>query len=185
MVPTIVKHISVNILVSIIALISSSTFKPSRIRYYCMAEENRKKPCRACNSYTDQKKDFLQTVNRFTKPKIVHKQCPPDREELGRNTWGYLHTMAAYWQDAPSTKEKSAMRTFIRQFSKTYPCEDCAYALRVWMKSNPPDVASQSTLSRWFCEAHNDVNERLGKKLFDCSLVEQRWRDGWDDGSCD
>ena len=77
------------------------------------------------------------------------------------------------------------MQTFIKQFSKTYPCEDCAYALRVWMKSNPPTVTSQSALSRWFCEAHNEVNERLGKKIFNCSLVEQRWRDGWDDGSCD
>lgn len=149
-----------------------------------MTEEKRKKPCRACNSYTDQKKDFMQTVNRFTRP-TVHKQCPLDREELGRNTWGYLHTMAAYWKDTPSLKEQSAMRAFIRQFSKTYPCEDCAYALRVWMKTNPPNVSSQGSLSRWFCEAHNEVNERLGKKLFDCSLVEQRWRDGWDDGSCD
>ena len=32
---------------------------------------------------------------------------------------------------------------------------------------------------------HNDVNKRMGKKLFDCSKIDERWLDGWKDGSCD
>ena len=32
---------------------------------------------------------------------------------------------------------------------------------------------------------HNEVNRRIGKKEFDCSKVDERWRDGWKDGSCD
>ena len=148
-----------------------------------MTEAKPKKHCRACNSYTDQKTEFMKSVSKFTG--MSHKACPLDREQLGRNTWNYLHSMAAYWRETPSVKQQSEMRGFIRTFSKTYPCEDCAYALRVWMKGNPPQVSSQSTLSKWFCEAHNEVNERLGKRLFDCSLVDKRWKDGWDDGSCD
>ena len=35
------------------------------------------------------------------------------------------------------------------------------------------------------CEMHNRVNVKLGKPEFDCSKVFQRWRDGWEDGSCD
>ena len=35
------------------------------------------------------------------------------------------------------------------------------------------------------CEAHNRVNLKLGKKLFDCNKVMERWYDGWSDGSCD
>jgi FAD-linked sulfhydryl oxidase len=31
---------------------------------------------------------------------------------------------------------------------------------------------------------HNEVNRKLGKEEFDCNLVEQRWKEGWDDGSC-
>lgn len=30
-----------------------------------------------------------------------------------------------------------------------------------------------------------EVNRKLGKPDFDCSLVDERWRDGWKDGSCD
>jgi len=26
------------------------------------------------------------------------------------------------------------------------------------------------------CEMHNEVNERLGKDIFDCSRVDERWR---------
>lgn len=158
-----------------------------------MTEENPKappkadkKPCRACNSYTDQKDSFMSMAAKFKKPKPQqHKQCPLDREELGRHTWGYLHTMAAYWSETPSIKEQSAMRNFVSTFSKTYPCEDCAYALREWMREHPPKTRNNFELATWLCEAHNEVNERLGKKQFDCSLVFKRWRDGWDDGSCD
>jgi len=35
------------------------------------------------------------------------------------------------------------------------------------------------------CEAHNMVNRKLEKPLFDCSKVNERWRDGWADGHCD
>jgi FAD-linked sulfhydryl oxidase len=40
-------------------------------------------------------------------------------------------------------------------------------------------------LSQWLCRIHNEINRRLGKQEFDCSKVDERWRDGWKDGSCD
>lgn len=53
------------------------------------------------------------------------------------------------------------------------------------MKTNPPDVTSRETLSRWLCGVHNEVNARLGKEVFDCARVGERWKDGPKDGSCD
>ena len=35
------------------------------------------------------------------------------------------------------------------------------------------------------CQMHNEVNLRLGKDEFDCNRVGERWRDGWNDKSCD
>ena len=52
------------------------------------------------------------------------------------------------------------------------------------LKTNKPQTSSQSELSRWLCDLHNDVNKKLGKPIFDCSKVNERWRDGWKDGSC-
>jgi FAD-linked sulfhydryl oxidase len=40
-------------------------------------------------------------------------------------------------------------------------------------------------MSRWFCERHNEVNEKLDKELFDCARVDERWKYGPLDGSCD
>lgn len=53
------------------------------------------------------------------------------------------------------------------------------------LKDSPPKTESQESLSMWLCELHNNVNERIGKPLFDCSKVFERWRDGWKDGRCD
>ena len=53
------------------------------------------------------------------------------------------------------------------------------------LETHPPDTATRLRFSYWMCELHNDVNEKLGKKKFDCSLVDERWLDGWKDGSCD
>lgn len=57
-------------------------------------------------------------------------ECPLDREELGRSTWNFLHTMAAYYPDNPSQEQQRDMSTFVKLFSKFFPCDDCASHLR-------------------------------------------------------
>ena len=51
--------------------------------------------------------------------------------------------------------------------------------------SNKPRLSGRSEFGNWMCEAHNVVNKKLGKKEFDCSKWEERWRTGWKDGRCD
>lgn len=53
------------------------------------------------------------------------------------------------------------------------------------LKETPPQTRSQEELSQWLCKMHNKVNIKLSKPEFDCSKVNERWRDGWLDGSCD
>lgn len=114
------------------------------------------------------------------------KDCPPDSEELGKATWTFLHTMAATYPDTPSSNQQSDMKTFLGIFSKIYPCWYCAEDFQKWMKNgNEPKVQSKEELSNWLCDAHNEVNVKLGKPTFDCKQWRQRWKDGWKDGRCD
>ena len=55
------------------------------------------------------------------------------------------------------------------------------------MQARPPDVSGRAALSRWLRERHNGMNERLGKEAFECAVerLDERWKDGPADGSCD
>ncbi|MCJ1254150.1 hypothetical protein MMC24_001964 [Lignoscripta atroalba] len=113
--------------------------------------------------------------------------CPPDVETLGRGTWTLLHTISASYPPSATPTQQSEMTQFLTLFSKLYPCWVCADDFREWMgrKGNAPRVEGREGLGRWMCEAHNEVNRKLGKGEFDCGRWEERWRTGWKDGSCD
>lgn len=113
--------------------------------------------------------------------------CPPDVEQLGRSTWTLLHSIAAQYPIKPTIEEQKNATTFITSFSKLYPCWTCADDFRTWLKKdgNAPRVSSRHDFGQWLCEAHNEVNVKLGKKPFDCSRWEERWKTGWKNGSCD
>lgn len=77
------------------------------------------------------------------------------------------------------------MSSLFNALPTLYPCSHCADELGSEIKRNPPDLSNGHTLSQWLCSVHNEVNRRLGKVEFDCNLVDQRWKDGWQDGRCD
>ncbi|KAL4104877.1 hypothetical protein QTP88_020153 [Uroleucon formosanum] len=110
--------------------------------------------------------------------------CPLDKAQLGYHTWSLLHTMVAYYPDDPSHQQRKDMDNFFRLIGRLYPCETCARDFTLLLTSQPPETYSQQSLSNWLCRVHNHVNQKLGKPLFDCNLVNERWRDGWKDGSC-
>ncbi|CRL06999.1 CLUMA_CG020004, isoform A [Clunio marinus] len=157
-------------------------------------ELNSPENCRTCvdfKTWTKQQRKALSTSEK----KDVKKQeqtepprrddCPWDKDALGRSTWGLLHTMAATFPNEPSSQQQNDIKGFFHILSRLYPCEYCAKDFRKELKEHPPQVKSQQELSQWLCKLHNKVNVKIGKPEFDCSKVNERWRDGWLDGSCD
>ena len=136
--------------------------------------------CKACNDF---KSFLLQSSKMDNNSNLSNKlkDCPLDRTELGNRTWSFLHTMAAYYPKKPNDSQKGDMQQFIVLFSKFFPCKSCAEDFQRDLKDNPPNVASRESLSVWFCDMHNIVNKKIGKKKFDCSKVLERWRFGCND----
>ncbi|XP_034831153.1 FAD-linked sulfhydryl oxidase ALR [Maniola hyperantus] len=150
------------------------------------SHEEEDKPCRACSDFKSWAK--LQNKTKMTTPNKAppqQKDCPLDKDELGRSTWGFLHSMASYFPEKPTNQQSTDMTKFFNIFAQFYPCEPCAKDFQEDIKKHPPKTKSQDELAKWLCERHNTVNVKLGKPVLDCSRVHERWRDGWRDGSCD
>lgn len=146
--------------------------------------------CRSCTSFgawaAMAKSDSTNPAVPAVTPAEMPSDCPPDVETLGRGTWTFLHTLSASYPPTASTQQQSEMKQFIHLFSKLYPCWHCAEDFQAWMgtKGNEPQVQGRGEFGKWMCEAHNEVNRKLGKTLFDCGRWEERWKTGPKDGSC-
>lgn len=117
-------------------------------------------------------------------PSTLPDDCPPDVEALGRASWTLLHSVTAAYPEKPTLNEQASAMSFVKNFGKLYPCSWCGEDFQRYMERNQVRVGSRDEFGRWMCEAHNEVNQKLGKKVFDCNKWEERWRTGWKDGRC-
>jgi FAD-linked sulfhydryl oxidase len=103
------------------------------------------------------------------------------RKQLGNAGWHLLHTMSVKFPKSATRAQQDEYRQFLHLFSKFYPCGECAAHFQGLLKAHPPRVSSREDVIQWTCEAHNIVNERLGKPIKNCTLIEQEWQCGCGD----
>jgi FAD-linked sulfhydryl oxidase len=48
------------------------------------------------------------------------------KEELGRATWTFLHTLAAQFPERPSRQQQRDARALMDALTRIYPCGECA-----------------------------------------------------------
>ncbi|KAL3538814.1 hypothetical protein ACH5RR_002180 [Cinchona calisaya] len=100
---------------------------------------------------------------------------PVSKEELGRATWTFLHTLAAQYPDKPTRQQKKDVKELMAILSRMYPCKECADHFKEVLRSHPVLAGSQHEFSQWLCHVHNVVNRSLGKLVFPCERVDARW----------
>ncbi|PKI85397.1 thiol oxidase [Malassezia vespertilionis] len=143
------------------------------------------KPCRACNSRVA----FGMALRQAQKPRDA---CPADIEELGRSTWTFLHSAAAYYPDEPSSVQRASMLALLDALPHVYPCSTCASELELEYARQPSQaradaVQNGATLRYYLCTLHNEVNVRLGKSVWDCNDVQRlqhRWYEAPEGSAC-
>nr|GLL47279.1 FAD-linked sulfhydryl oxidase ERV1 [Ipomoea trifida] len=108
-------------------------------------------------------------------PKKENSAGPVTKEELGRATWVFLHTLAAQYPEKPTRQQKKDVKELMAILSRMYPCKDCADHFKEVLRANPVQARSQAEFSQWLCHVHNVVNRSLGKPNFPCARVDARW----------
>lgn len=79
--------------------------------------------------------------------------------------------MVAKYPEKPTPEDRKTLEIFFLSFGKLYPCGDCAKHFRALLKEMPPQTSSRNSAAGWLCEAHNRVNKRLKKPIFDCNNI--------------
>jgi FAD-linked sulfhydryl oxidase len=83
------------------------------------------------------------------------------RATLGRQTWFFLHTVAAKYPEKPSEVDKRMVRNLVASLGQLYPCKLCREHLKLKLMDpalGPVRVENRQELATWFCELHNMVN---------------------------
>ena len=96
------------------------------------------------------------------------------REDLGRSSWLFLHTIAAHYPDNPSHVQRQDAERLIDILTRIYPCAECAEHFANIVAHKPPDVSSGTAFREWLCAVHNEVNYSLDKPQFNCAFVHAR-----------
>jgi hypothetical protein len=103
------------------------------------------------------------------------------KAELGRATWRFLHTMTLRFPEKPTQSDRDTLLRFMHDFSRLYPCGECAEHFQALLKELPPQTSSRMASALWLCSAHNKVNERLGKPIFPCDKLDETYDCGCGD----
>lgn len=77
----------------------------------------------------------MSTVHN--KEEQTFPECPLDSQQLGRNSWSVLHTIAAYYPEKPTVDQQKDMVKFMALFTKFYPCEDCSEDFKERLVNSP------------------------------------------------
>ena len=122
----------------------------------------------------DALKEKFKSEERCDKPSCVegvtgrpsHLVYPPDRSQIGRANWKYVHTRASNYPEAPSEQEQEKELRWIQSFVYTYPCALCARDFAEICSRIPPVVHSRNSYEKWWSQAHNEVNKDLAKPIY-------------------
>lgn len=97
---------------------------------------------------------------------------PPDRAEIGRSAWRYIHTLAANHPEQATRNQQAEAQAWLTSFVQLYPCSHCAEAFVEVCETMPPNFKTGRDYSMWWCQAHNAVSDTIGNEPRRCDPLQ-------------
>jgi hypothetical protein len=95
----------------------------------------------------------------------------------GPPMWISLHTITLNYPDNPSQCQQKMIREFFWNLQYVLPCEMCRNHYAEMIRTHPPDTKNKKSLVYWLIDRHNQVNERLGKRIYTYEEVLKKYQD--------
>lgn len=91
-------------------------------------------------------------------------------DKWGPAAWNVLHVTAHTYPRNPTPKQQEETRNFFFLFAKHLPCPACRKHFLEHLDTHLPEgsaaLSSRFALVSFINDAHNAVNERLGKRVY-------------------
>ena len=108
---------------------------------------------------------FFRTLSINAESQPTRMSITP--EHWGPNAWSFLHTLAYAYPVHPTLKQQQAMQKLLTSLTDLLPCSECRQHWAYLLSRHPMPLGhTTQALPAWLVDRHNDVNKRLGKKLF-------------------
>jgi hypothetical protein len=91
---------------------------------------------------------------------------PFDKKIWGPKLWEVMHTFSFSYPPNPSNIEKQAAFNFYTSLAPLIPCKTCSQHCLEYVRTHPPTLNSKDNLIDWVFNFHNEVNKRLGKRMY-------------------
>jgi hypothetical protein len=90
-------------------------------------------------------------------------------ENLGGAYWKVMFDKAHNLPETVSNGQRLQFRNEIQQLTKAYPCNEVS--VNDWMKEHKMEGTNRDDYVNYLCNMKNFVNEKLGKQIYDCSVL--------------
>ena len=116
-----------------------------------------------------------QKIGEFLTPEGASKPLTLTKQEIGRNTWSLLHSIAASYPNEPTKEDKQQVTNFLYGLANLFPCKICGSHLLKMLNKEGVHADSREELVNYICKIHNIVNKVLNKPQFDCKKAFDFW----------
>ena len=98
--------------------------------------------------------------------------------EWGPAAWNTLHVVAHSYPTHPTSRQRDETWQFLHLFALHLPCPSCRQHFQSLLQSSVPTsdataFDSRESLVKFMNDAHNEVNVRLGKRIY---TLEEHYR---------